>query len=221
MKSLQKTLAILFVGLALLGTGLLTGCRQETDTIPQTPEGEGEPVASDTAASPDTSQEPDVPYVPTSNESVTRMLELADVGEDDVVYDLGSGDGRIVIAAAQKFGARGVGIEIDSGRVQKARQNAKEAGVADMVEFRRGDLFEADLSDATVVTLYLLPSVNMKLRPKLLKELEPGTPIVSHDFDMDDWEPEQTVKVGNDTIYLWRVPEDPSDLMSGSSEEGQ
>lgn len=152
--------------------------------------------------------ETDVPYVPTSERVVEAMLDMAAVSEDDVVYDLGSGDGRIVITAAESYGARGVGIEIDPQRVAEARASARYAGVGDQVEIRQGDLFEADLSDATVVTLYLLPSVNLELRPKLFEELEPGTRIVSHDFDMGDWEPERTVEVGNNTVYLWRIPEE-------------
>jgi len=156
-------------------------------------------------------QKSDVPYVPTSTPVVNRMLQLADVDEKDLVYDLGSGDGRIVIQAAKQYGARGVGIEIDPELVRKARRNAREAGVSDLVEFRQGDLFETDLSDATVVTMYLLPSVNLKLRPKLFKELEPGTPIVSHDFDMGKWAPEKTVKLDGDTVYRWTIPDEMPD----------
>lgn len=153
------------------------------------------------------SQKSDVPYVPTSTPVVNRMLQLAEVDENDLVYDLGSGDGRIVIQAAQQYGARGVGIEIDPELVRQARRNAHEAGVSDLVEFRQADLFKTDLSDATVVTMYLLPSVNLKLRPKLFKQLEPGTPIVSHDFDMGKWAPEQTVELNGDTVYRWTIPE--------------
>lgn len=208
MKSLHKMLPVLAVVLALAGAGGIAGCAQETDTVRTDPEGDAQVLPADTSAQSETAREPDVPYVPTDPQTVTRMLEMADVSEEDVVYDLGSGDGRIVIAAARQHGARGVGIEIDPERVAEARQNAQEAGVADRVEFRQGDLFEADLSEATVVTLYLLSSVNMKLRPKLLKELDPGTPIVSHDFDMGDWEAERVEQVGGDTVYLWKVPEE-------------
>ncbi|HZM32984.1 MAG TPA: class I SAM-dependent methyltransferase [Burkholderiales bacterium] len=147
----------------------------------------------------------DVPFVPTPEEVVDKMLEVAKVGPNDVLYDLGSGDGRIVIAAARK-GARGVGIDIDPQRIREARENARKAGVANRVEFRQGDLFKADLSGATVVTLYLLSSVNQKLRPKLLSELKPGTRIVSHSFDMGDWKPELVEHVGSSTIYSWVVP---------------
>ena len=149
----------------------------------------------------------DVPFVPTPEKVVERMLEIAKVGPNDLVYDLGSGDGRIVIAAAKKHGARGVGIDIDPERVKEARANARSAGVSDRVEFREADLFKTDLSEATVVTLYLLSSVNLQLRPKLLSELKPGTRIVSHAFDMGDWKPLRTEKVGSSTVYYWVVPE--------------
>jgi cyclopropane fatty-acyl-phospholipid synthase-like methyltransferase len=149
----------------------------------------------------------DVPFVPTPEAVVAKMLEVAKVGPKDVVYDLGSGDGRIVIAAARKHGARGVGIDIDPQRVKEARANAKKAGVSNKVEFRQEDLFKADFSEATVVTMYLLTGVNLQLRPKLLKELKPGTRIVSHAFDMGDWKPAATHKVGTSTVYYWVVPE--------------
>ena len=148
----------------------------------------------------------DVPYVPTSRETVTEMLRLAKVDEDDLVYDLGSGDGRIVITAARDYGARGVGIDIDPQRIREANENAEHEKVTDRVRFIRGDLFEADFSDATAVTLYLLPSVNLRLRPKLLEELKPGTPVVSHDFDMREWEADEHVQVGADDVYLWIIP---------------
>ena len=148
----------------------------------------------------------DVPFVPTPEKVVERMLELAKVGPKDVVYDLGSGDGRIVIAAAKK-GARGVGIDIDPERIREARDNARRAGVTNRVEFLEGDLFDADIRGATVVTIYLLSGINMKLRPKLLAELKPGTRVVSHAFDMGDWKPEATAKVGTSTVYYWVVPE--------------
>ena len=148
----------------------------------------------------------DVHYVPTPMDIVDAMLFFAGVGEDDVVYDLGSGDGRIVIAAARDYGARGVGIDIDYRRVRQARDNAERNGVSDRVRFIRGDLFEADISEATVVTLYLLEELNIRLRPKLLDELAPGTRIVSHDFAMGDWEPESVLPLDGATIYLWRIP---------------
>jgi ubiquinone/menaquinone biosynthesis C-methylase UbiE len=149
----------------------------------------------------------DVPFVPTPERVVEKMLEVAKVGPKDVVYDLGSGDGRIVIAAAKKHGARGVGIDIDPERIQEARDNARKAGVSERVEFRQEDLFKADFRDATVVTMYLLSAVNLQLRPKLLAELKPGTRIVSHAFDMGDWMPVATYRVGGSTVYYWVVPE--------------
>ncbi|MFP4228985.1 MAG: SAM-dependent methyltransferase [Salinivenus sp.] len=175
------------------------------------------------AADEDTSDK-DAPYVPSSESVVVRMLEVADVSEDDVVYDLGSGDGRIPITAAKEFGARGVGIEIDSALVADARARAREAGVEDKVRFRKGDMFNADLSDATVVTLYLWPEVNIRLRPKLLRELDPGDRIVSHDFQMGTWTPDREVDVeretgGEERVYLWVVPDDvPTDLTDISDE---
>ena len=148
---------------------------------------------------------PDVIFVPTTTEVVAKMLELARVTPKDVVYDLGCGDGRIVVAAAKK-GARAVGIDIDPQRIKEANANAKAENVTDKVRFIENDLFEQNISEATVVTLYLLPRLNEKLKPKLLKELKPGTRIVSHAFDMGDWKAEETAQVGGTTVYLWRVP---------------
>lgn len=157
---------------------------------------------------PQPARTPDVIYVPTPETVVDAMLELAEVGPDDVLYDLGSGDGRIPVAAAEQFGIRAVGIDINPVRIQEANANAEEAGVTDRVTFIEGDLFDAYISDATVVSLYLLQSLNVKLRPKLLSELRPGTRIVSHSFDMaNEWEPEETREVDGSTIYLWTVPE--------------
>ncbi len=150
---------------------------------------------------------PDVPFVPTSQSLVVEMLKLAGVTKADTVYDLGCGDGRIVITAAKEFGARGVGVDINPGRIQEANENAKRAGVADKVKFVEGDLFTAEIKPATVVTLYLLPSVNLKLRPRLLSELRPGTRVVSHSFDMDDWKPDKSVQVDGSQLYLWVIPE--------------
>ena len=148
----------------------------------------------------------DVPYVPTPHAVVEKMLEVAKVGPNDLVYDLGSGDGRIVIAAAKR-GARGVGIDIDDQRVWEAKNNARAAGVAERVQFRQEDIFQTDFREATVVTMYLLTSVNMRLRPRLRAELKPGTRIVSHAFDLGDWKPLETHKVGSSTVYYWVVPE--------------
>lgn len=152
-----------------------------------------------------------IPYVPTPQPVVDAMLKLANVGKDDVIYDLGSGDGRIPITAAQRHGARGVGIEIDPQLVREANQNAKTARVSDRVQFSQQDLFKTDMSEATVVTLYLLTENNLKLRPKLLQELKPGTRIVSHNYDMGDWKPERVEQINGSTIYLWTVPEKVSE----------
>lgn len=146
------------------------------------------------------------PYVRTPPEAVAAMLKLAAAGARDVVYDLGSGDGRIVIAAAREAGARGVGIEINPERVAEARRKAAEAGVAGRVEFRIGDVFETDLRDATIVTMFLLADLNLKLRPKLLAELRPGARVLSYCFDMGDWKPDKTVDTGGCKIYLWTIP---------------
>ena len=150
---------------------------------------------------------PDVVYVPTPYEAVDAMLKVAKVGKSDVVYDLGSGDGRIPIMAVQKYNAvRAVGIDINPERIKEAEANLKAAGVGDRVRFLNEDLFEAKISDATVVTLYLLPSLNLKLLPKLLADLKPGTRIVSHAFDMGSWKPEQTLKADGSTVYFWTIP---------------
>ena len=154
---------------------------------------------------------PDVPYVPTNEAVVEQMLKMAKVGKNDVIYDLGSGDGRIVITAVQRYGAaRGVGIDIDPERIAEARENAQKAGVADRVKFVQGDLFKAEIRDATVVTMYLLQEVNLRLRPKLLRELRPGTRVVSHNYHMGDWAPKEKATVPVDgidhTVYFWVVP---------------
>ncbi|HEV3471257.1 MAG TPA: class I SAM-dependent methyltransferase [Pyrinomonadaceae bacterium] len=151
----------------------------------------------------------DVPYVPTPQAVVDEMLKLAEVGKGDVVYDLGCGDGRIVITAAKRYGARGVGIDIDPERIKESEANAVQAGVTDRVKFMVQDLFEADFKEATVVTLYLLPSINLKLRPKLLADLKPGTRVVSHAFDMGDWKPDKTSEADGRPVYLWVVPAKP------------
>jgi len=153
---------------------------------------------------------PDVPFVPTAETIVAKMLEMAKVTKTDHLIDLGSGDGRIVITAAKRYGARGMGVEIDPDLVQKARENAQAAGVADRATFVEGDIFEANIRDATVITMYLLPDVNMRLRPKLLSDLKPGTRIVSHNYDLGDWKPArtETMLVGSTqhTVYFWVVP---------------
>jgi hypothetical protein len=167
------------------------------------------PVASTIAG------EPSVPYVPTPLEVVERMLQIAKVGPNDYLIDLGSGDGRIVITAARKYGARGFGVDLDPDRIRESNENARKAGVTDKVVFHQRDLFETDLGPATVITMYLLPRVNLELRPRLL-ELKPGTRVVSHDFSMDDWKPDVHESVeardkyggagGRSDIYFWVIP---------------
>ena len=149
----------------------------------------------------------DVWYVPTPHEIVDRMLDVANVRTGDVVYDLGCGDGRMVIAAAKKFATRGVGVDLDPARIREARANAKKAGVEHLVTFKVEDMFKTDISEATVVMLYLLPEPNHRLKPKLFAELRPGARVVSHDFDMGrEWPPEEYIKLGTSGIYLWRIP---------------
>lgn len=168
------------------------------------------------AQAPRTSHPPHVAFVPTSRPAVLAMLKLAGVGKMDVVYDLGCGDGRIVIAAAKELGARAVGIELDPVLLDRARRDAKAAGVESRVRFEQKDLFQADLRGATVVMLYLLESINVKLRPKLLKELRPGARVVSNTFAMGDWKPDRQITVAgskggdpftNPTLFLWKIPQ--------------
>jgi precorrin-6B methylase 2 len=196
----------LFAGLVVVLSIAGVSCTTQSD------------VQADAQATPTVAQEPqtqqspertpDVPYVPTPQAVVDRMLEIANVTANDVVYDLGSGDGRIPISAVRQYNVqRAVGVDINPQRISEANQNAQSANVTDRVEFREQDLFETDLSEASVVTLYLLPDVNLRLRPKLLSELKPGSRIVSHAFDMGDWEPEQVEQVEGSTIYYWTVPE--------------
>jgi cyclopropane fatty-acyl-phospholipid synthase-like methyltransferase len=163
-------------------------------------------AAQSTTATQPQLRTPDVIFVPTPQEVVDAMLEVAKVTKTDVVYDLGSGDGRIPVTAAKKYGARALGIDIDPQRIKEANANAQAAGVTDKVKFLNQDLFTTDISEATVVTLYLLPSLNVKLMPKLKAELKPGTRIVSHAFDMGDWKPEQTLNVNGRTVYYWTIP---------------
>ncbi|WPB79316.1 methyltransferase domain-containing protein [Archangium violaceum] len=189
------------VGVALLlGLGGAPAVGQEEDFIS---------VPSNLGRSDLPERAPDVPYVPTPQPVVDAMLEVAGVKPGDVLYDLGSGDGRIVVTAAQRFGVRGVGIDINPERVQEAEANARAAGVERLTEFRQEDIFKADFGEATVVTMYLLPSVNNRLKPKLLNDLKPGTRIVSHAFDIEGWEPERIIETDGRTIYFWVVPEKP------------
>lgn len=162
------------------------------------------------AGSPASPQQSLAPYVPTPQPVVDKMLELAQVTSSDIVYDLGCGDGRIVVTAAKKYGARGVGIDIDPDRIKESRQNAKAAGVEHLVTFRLEDVMKADVSEATVVTLYLLTSSNELIRPMLVRQLKPGSRIVSHAFGMGDWKPAKMQTINdengfNRTLYLWTV----------------
>jgi hypothetical protein len=194
---LPRLSSLLVLMVALPVAGLAQEEPAATDTLPP-----GEELPETAVPTQADTTEKDAPYVATNQRIVRRMLEVAGVSEDDVVYDLGSGDGRIPITAAKMFGAR------------------KAAGVSDQVEFRQQDLFKTDVSDATVVALYLWPEINVKLRPKLLRQLDPGDRIVSHDFRMGAWEPDRVVDAGQDktgtaTIYLWVVPKEvPDELMT-------
>lgn len=168
-------------------------------------------------------RKPDIGYLPTPPEVVEAMLTLAGVNSDDILYDLGSGDGRVAIAAAQQFGTRGVGIDIDPVRIQEASENARQAGVSDRVKFYQQDLFESDFSEATVVIVYLLPHLNLRLRPQLFRQLKPGTRVVSHDFNMGEWKPDQVMQIrmeeDGSTLYYWVIPAKiPEHLIVDSSQ---
>jgi predicted O-methyltransferase YrrM len=207
-RRLSNRIAFLsIIGLSFVGVGC---SNNPSTTIGQT--GTADPADPAIAQSP-ALRSPDVVYVPTPQAVVDRMLAIAKVNSKDVLYDLGSGDGRIPITAAQKFGIRATGIDINPQRIKEANANAKSAGVTDRVRFLNQDLFQSKFSDATVVTLYLLPELNVKLRPQLLSQLKPGTRIVSHAFDMGEWKPDRTEQVQVDgqtsTIYFWTVPENP------------
>jgi cyclopropane fatty-acyl-phospholipid synthase-like methyltransferase len=156
------------------------------------------------------SPRPDIAYIPTPDDAVEAMLDLAQVGPNDVLYDLGCGDGRLLIRAAQHWGTRGVGIDIDPDRIAQAQTQAQQAGVAHLITLQQGNLYETDLSAATVVALYLLPHLNVRLRPRLLQQLRSGARIVSHQFNMGDWEPNQVLNLvpseEESTLYLWKIP---------------
>jgi ribosomal protein L11 methylase PrmA len=165
------------------------------------------PVSALAQAQPrERTQQPDVIFVPTPHDVVDDMLRLANVRKGDILYDLGSGDGRIAIAAAKKYGIKAVGIDIDPDRIREATENARKAGVTHLVKFRQEDLFKADFREATVVTLYLLPDLNVKLRPRLWEELKPGTRIVSHQFDMGTWKPDKRLESNGRVVYFWTIP---------------
>lgn len=200
MKVIPGSLAVAISSLLLFAS-----CSGEAAAEGRTPDSEHSWSDAGVEALEEAALGKDVPYVPTPHATVEEMLRMADVGEDDLLYDLGSGDGRIVVAAARR-GARGVGIDIDPKRIEEANENAARAGVSDRVKFVRADLFHTDFHEATAVTLYLLPSVNLRLRPRLLEQLKPGTPVVSHDFTMQEWEPDDQSVVEGRHVYLWIVP---------------
>ncbi len=184
---------------------LFLGSVQANDAYSLPPDGTPPSAPSGVALSID-SEDLDVPYVPTPENVVMKMLEMTNVCSEDTVYDLGCGDGRIVITAAEKMGAGGVGIDLDPERIRESNENARKARVTNRVRFLNQDLFKTDFSKASVVTLYLLPSVNLDLRPKLLRELKPGSRVVSHDFDMGEWEADQDAEVEGHSIYYWVIP---------------
>ena len=210
--SLLRSLSNRIAFQTIISLSLLAGCTTNPNVTTSKP-ATIDPVAPAVAQAP-ALRSPDVVYVPTPQAVVDRMLAIANVNSKDVLYDLGSGDGRIPITAAQKFGIRATGIDINPQRINEANINAQTAGVTDRVRFLNQDLFQSKFSDATVVTLYLLPELNIKLRPQLLSQLKPGTRIVSHAFDMGDWKPDRTEQVqvdggGTNTIYFWTVPANP------------
>ncbi|MGH8002484.1 MAG: SAM-dependent methyltransferase [Brasilonema sp.] len=218
---LQAMLKVLFATVSV-GSLMLVGCTQQEQVSSQ---GQGEASPStvevqqkSTPTTQPTERTPDVVYVPTPPEVVDRMLKIAKVSKNDILYDLGSGDGRIPINAVQKYGVKkAVGIDIDSQRIKEANENAKKAGVTDKVKFLQQDLFKTDFSEATVVTLYLLPELNVKLRSQLFNQLKPGTRIVSHAFDMGEWKPQKVEQVDGRTIYFWTIPKQiPANLQQST-----
>jgi SAM-dependent methyltransferase len=194
--------------LAMLAAGI--ACAGPADPPQPASAGSPPPEAAAEARLEAPPRRPDVPYVPTPHPIVDGMLQLAGVRAGDVVYDLGCGDGRIVVRALQAFEARrGVCVDIDPQRIVEARENARAAGVEARIQFVEGDLFDVHLHEATVVTLYLLPSINLALRPKLLEELAPGSRVVSHDFAMGEWEPERELVVEGRSVFLWIISDPP------------
>lgn len=217
---LQAMLKVLFATVSVSSL-MLAGCTQQEQLNSQAQD-EASPSAVEvqqrsTPSAQPAERTPDVVYVPTPPEVVDRMLTIAKVGKNDVLYDLGSGDGRIPIAAVQKYGVKkAIGIDIDPQRIKEANENAQKAGLTGKVQFLQQDLFKTDFSDATVVTLYLLPELNVKLRPQILK-LKPGTRIVSHAFDMGEWKPEKVEQVDGRTVYFWTVPKQiPANLQQST-----
>ncbi|MBW4631589.1 MAG: class I SAM-dependent methyltransferase [Iphinoe sp. HA4291-MV1] len=214
---LQAMLKVLFATVSV-GSLMLAGCTQQEQVSSQA-QGEAlEVQQKSTPATQPAEQTPDVVYVPTPPEVVDRMLKVAKVGKSDILYDLGSGDGRIPITAVQKYGVKkAIGIDIDPKRIKEANENAKKAGVTDKVKFLRQDLFKSNFSEATVVTLYLLPELNVRLRSQLFKQLKPGTRIVSHAFDMGEWKPEKVEQVDGRTVYFWTIPKQiPANLQQST-----
>lgn len=163
----------------------------------------------------------DVPYVPTPKKVVDEMLNIAKVGPYDTVYDLGCGDGRLVVTAAKERGAKGVGVDLNPARIKESKDNAMRAMVEDRVTFFQQDLFETDISEATVLTIYLLPDVNLRLRPRIFSQLKPGSRVVSHDYDMDDWKPDAQTRIGPDRIYYWVVPANVSGTWELTVQSGE
>ena len=196
-----------------LVTVALLACATASIAGAQQPQPRPQPTQSATRT-------PDVIFVPTPFEVVDQMLAVARVRREDRLFDLGSGDGRIVVTAAKRFGTRGVGIDIDPQRITESRRNADTAGVTRLVEFRQADLFATDLRAASVVTLYLLPQLNVKLRPKLFAELRPGTRVVSHSFDMGDWAADSTFRVGGRAVHYWLMPADVAGTWTLTTTEG-
>ena len=210
---LQKIFKPIAVGAIALSMGII-GCTSQTGINAQTQTDTAQTTQTTPPAGQTEQREPDVPYVPTPQEVVDEMLKLAKVQKGDVLYDLGSGDGRIPITAVEDYGVqKAVGIDINPQRIEEANANAKKAGVSDRIQFLNQDLFKSNFGEASVVTLYLLPDINVKLRPQLFKQLKPGTRIVSHDFDMGEWKPERVVQVQGPnrthTLYYWVVPKNP------------
>ena len=215
MTHLRQKFGLLLASMSVASLGI-AGCSSQDQTNAQTNQPQTLVQTGQQTGVQTPQREPDVVYVPTPQEVVDQMLALAKVTKNDVLYDLGSGDGRIPITAAQKFGTRGFGIDINPERIKEANANAQKAGVTDRVKFLNQDLFTTDISQATVVTLYLLPQLNVKLRPQLFKQLKPGTRVVSHDFDMGEWKPDRVVQTQEgSTIYLWTIPKKiPANLSS-------
>ena len=210
---LQRMLMLFVASASIISFGASSVPQIEIAQAQDTPASTPQATPSATPNTQSEQREPDVPYVPTPQPVVDAMLKLANVKKGDVLYDLGSGDGRIPITAAKKYGVRAVGIDINPERIAEANQNAKKAGVTKQVQFRQQDLFQTKLGEASVVTLYLLPDINVKLRPQLFKQLKPGTRIVSHDFDMGEWKPDKVLQVKGPTrehtLYYWVVPKQP------------